>query len=126
MEGICDRLPAEDCRKTILDLEKIASRTEPADEVLKSEHRWTRENFGWRERIAALMTWKSLRTFERKIVAKFQAQQSANQLLLIHLASRAYELEKGQPPKAIVDLTPDYLKSIPRDPITKEPMVRLP
>jgi len=38
--------------------------------------------------------------------------------LLIDLAARAYELDKGQSPANVADLVPDYLKAIPQDPFT--------
>jgi hypothetical protein len=41
---------------------------------------------------------------------------------MIGFAARAYELEKKQPPKALGDLTPDYLKAIPKDPRTGKDM----
>ena len=44
-----------------------------------------------------------------------------NQLLLT-LAARAYELEKGNPPATASELVPDYLKELPKDPATGEPL----
>jgi hypothetical protein len=38
--------------------------------------------------------------------------------LLIQLAARAYELEKGERPKRLTDLVPAYLNTIPQDPLT--------
>ena len=43
--------------------------------------------------------------------------------LLIDLAARAYELEKGHRPASLADLVPDYLKAIPQDPVTGTNMV---
>ncbi len=37
---------------------------------------------------------------------------------MIQLASRAYALEEGAPPKTLADLVPAYLKAIPQDPFT--------
>jgi len=37
---------------------------------------------------------------------------------MLTLAARAYELEKGQPPKNLAALIPSYLKSLPLDPDT--------
>jgi hypothetical protein len=46
--------------------------------------------------------------------------------LLIDLAARAYELDKGHRPANLADLVPDYLKAVPQDPFTGTNMVYLP
>jgi hypothetical protein len=46
--------------------------------------------------------------------------------LIIDLASRAYELDKGHRPANLADLVPDYLKAIPQDPFTGTTMVYSP
>jgi len=38
--------------------------------------------------------------------------------LLIDLAVRAHELERGRPPKSWNELVPDFLESVPVDPET--------
>ena len=126
LEGIRVHLQAEDCRKIIHELEKIDSRAESTNEVIKRERRWSRENFGWRGRLVAFMVRQNLRQAEQRTAAKSQAQQIASQSLLIHLAAHAYELEKGRPPQTIADLTPGYLKSVPIDPVTGTNTVNLP
>ena len=37
---------------------------------------------------------------------------------MLNLAVRAYELEKGERPKDITVLAPEYLKAVPQDPLT--------
>jgi hypothetical protein len=59
-------------------------------------------------------------------VAKAKAQQTRTRLLLIQLAARAYELEKGQRPKSLADLVPVYLKTIPQNPLTGTNMAYYP
>jgi hypothetical protein len=39
---------------------------------------------------------------------------------MINAAARAFELEKGRPPQSIADLVPDYLKAVPKDPVTEK------
>jgi hypothetical protein len=38
--------------------------------------------------------------------------------MTVDLAARAYELERGTPPKSFADLVPAYLKAVPHDPLT--------
>jgi len=44
-----------------------------------------------------------------------ELNQLQNELLLLKLAIRAYKLDNGRYPASLSDLTPDYIKSIPRD-----------
>ena len=46
--------------------------------------------------------------------------------IMIDIAARAYELEKGQRPKSVAELVPDYLKAVPKDPLTGTNMVLRP
>jgi competence protein ComGC len=48
---------------------------------------------------------------------KFEAQEQRTRQLMIDLAARAYELDKGHRPASVADLVPEYLKAVPKDPI---------
>ena len=61
---------------------------------------------------------RTLRQVEQKCAGKVKGQQTRTRLLLLQLATRAYELEKGEHPKSLADLVPAYLKAIPQDPLT--------
>ena len=118
MEGVCAQLQATDCREAIRQMEELEATSQPGGEVLQQERIWSRRTFGWRGRIAALVMRGSLRQNEQKMIAKLQAQQKVEGLLLIGLAAHAYELEKGQRLKIVGDLVPVYLKRVPQDPLT--------
>jgi hypothetical protein len=62
----------------------------------------------------------------KSFAEKFNAQQSMTHRLLIDLATRAYELDKGHRPASLADLVPDYLKAIPQDPVTGTNMAYTP
>jgi hypothetical protein len=49
---------------------------------------------------------------------KFKKRQIMTRQLLIALAARAYELENGHRPASFTDLVPDYLKAVPKDPVS--------
>ena len=68
--------------------------------------------------IAAALEFRSLKQTEQGVTAKLTAQQTRARRLLIELAARAYELEKGERPKNLTNLVPAYLKTIPQDPLT--------
>jgi hypothetical protein len=130
LETLSTTLDAKQCRELLPTLELIDANREPFAEVMKQEKTWSRRAFGWRGRMQVLV----LRIFRRdllkpaqqKFEAKFQAADTRRRRLLVNLASRAYELEKGKRPTTIGELVPDYLKAIPPDPVTGAPMGDLP
>jgi hypothetical protein len=62
----------------------------------------------------------------QKAERKFKEQQLKTRQLLIGLAARAYELDKGHHPASPADLVPDYLKAIPQNPLTGTNLVYSP
>jgi competence protein ComGC len=62
----------------------------------------------------------------RKTKEKFQQQQIKTRQLMVDLAARAYELDKGKSPASLADLVPEYLKAIPQDPFTGTNMIYSP
>jgi hypothetical protein len=57
----------------------------------------------------------SIKQAEQKAAQKFLTQDQRRRALLVSVATRAYELEKGQPLKSVSDLVPDFLKTLPQD-----------
>ena len=118
MQGLRGQLQAPECREAIRQLEEMDSKAESATQVVQHERSWSRRTFGWRGQLVRLMAWQRLKQTEQKTTAKLQTQQTAARRLLIDLADRAYELEKGQRPRTVGDLVPVYLRAVPRDPLT--------
>jgi len=130
LEALTTTLDAKQCRTVIPTLELIDGNRETFADVMKQEKTWSRQAFGWRGRIQVLV----LQIFRRDLLApsrqklesKFQTAAGRRRRLLINLANRAYELEKGKRPATIAELAPGYLKAIPPDPVTAAPMADLP
>ena len=118
LEKLAPNLDAKHCRELASALETAESGRESADTILKREHAWARRTFGFRAWIERLLRFKELRQVEQRLTSKVQRQQTRTRVLLIQLAVRAYELEKGERPKGLADLVPAYLKAIPKDPLT--------
>jgi hypothetical protein len=94
---------------------------------MQQENDWSRRTFtGIRYEIFRLMNRESSGEIFKKTKQKFQEQQLKTRQLLIDLAVRAYELDKGKPPASLADLVPDYLKAVPQDPFTETNMVYSP
>jgi hypothetical protein len=112
-------LDAKQCRQAAAVLESCEARREPATTVLAHERDWSRRAYrGVKWQIARLVMFKTIRQSEQRAVAKMNTLRTREQVLLVQLASRAYELEKGERPKGLSDLVPAYLKTIPQNPVT--------
>ena len=118
LEKLAATLDAKQCRQAAAALESCEARREPITTVLKRERTWARRAYGLKGLIARLVMFKSVRQSEQLTVARVGALQSRERFLLIQLASRAYELEKGERPKTLGELVPAYLKTIPQNPAT--------
>jgi hypothetical protein len=127
LTNLVERLDAKSCRESAAALENLDSQKQTLDEVMQQENDWSHRTFtGVRYEIVRLMTRKSLLPARAAAARKFKQEQTRTRQLIIALAARAYELDKGKPPESLADLVPDYLKSIPQDPLTGTNMIYSP
>jgi len=117
------------CRRAAAGLETLDSKRQTWNELMQQENAWSHGTFGtfpgWRYDI---IQWKGNfnRWKERKIVASiiatteesFNKQVQKTHQLIVDLAARAYELDKGHRPVSVAELVPEYLKAVPQDPVT--------
>jgi hypothetical protein len=118
LERLAPKLDAKQSREATTVLESCQGLREPTQSIVAREHAWGRRAYGLKGQLARLVNYRSMQQSEQKIVSKFAAQQTREQVLLIQLASSAYELEKGERPKILAQLVPAYLKAIPQNPTT--------
>ena len=118
LEPLTRTLDAQQCRKLATELETIEAQRESFATVSANESQWVRRTFGLKGKFALLVSFKSQRQMKQRFESKLQAQQVRTERLLVTLAARAYELDKGARPKALAELVPSYLKTIPQDPVT--------
>jgi hypothetical protein len=127
LTNLVDQLNAKSCRETAATLETLDSQRQTWDEVMQQEHDWSRRTFpGLGNELARVMEHNSLEKSSQKAEQKFEDQQIKTRQLIISLAARAYELDKGKTPASPADLVPDYLKAVPQDPFTGTNMVYSP
>ena len=127
LTNLVQHLDAKSCRETAATLEALDSQRQTWNEFMQQENDWSRRTFpGIRYGIVRLMTHKSLLPAQAAASRKLKQQQTRTRQLLIDLAARAYELDKGKPPASFDNLVPDYLKAIPQDPFTGTNMVYSP
>jgi hypothetical protein len=127
LQKITDRLDAKSCHETAAALETLDAQRQTWNEVMQQESAWSRRTFtSLQYRIYRPLLVKMTKKAFQKAEQRFNAQQTKMHQLIIDLASRAYELDKGHRPANLADLVPDYLKAIPQDPFTGTTMVYSP
>lgn len=130
LESVATNLNAAECREVVIALETLGKKEESFQEVMQNEKDWARRTFSFYQRTTGsfmhLFNIGSIKQYMQKAESKFQIQGQKRRALLIGIAARAYELEKGQPPKSASDLVPNFLKEIPQDPATGTNMVLKP
>jgi len=127
LRKIAGRLEATSCREIAAALETLDAQSQTWDEVLQQEHDWSRRTFpGLQNELARMMERRNLKQAFQKAGQKFKLHQTRMRQLMIDLAARAYELDKGKAPANVSDLAPEYLKAIPQDPVIGTNMVYSP
>ena len=127
LQKLVDQLNAKACHETAATLETLDSQRQTWNEVMQQERDWSRRMFpGVRFEIARVMSRNSLNQAYQKAEQKFDKQESSTRRLMIDLAARAYELDKGHRPTSVADLVPDYLKTVPQDLVTGTNLVYSP
>jgi hypothetical protein len=118
LESLANGLDAQSCRETAQALEAIDAAEDPVEETIEQEKLWSRKAGGLREQINALIQYKSIRDIRIRFTQKVRANTLRRRQLILTLAARAFELEKGKRAQSAADLVPGYLKAIPQDPAT--------
>ena len=123
LRKIADNLDAKSCRDTVKTLETLDAQRQTWNEVMQQERDWRQRAYSGLRGQVLILYYRLIyyRTVERNFQRcndTIKTTQNKERQLLIDLAARAYELDKGHPPANIVDLVPDYLKAVPQDPVT--------
>lgn len=119
LSNLVGQLDAKSCRETATTLETLDGQRQTFAEVMQQENDWSHRTYpGIRYEFVRWMSRKSLLPAQAAGARKFAQQQTRTRQLIIALAARAYELAKGHRPASLADLVPDYLKTIPPDPLT--------
>jgi hypothetical protein len=122
-----DQFDAKTCRETAATLETLDAQRQTWNEVMQQERAWSYRSYtGLRYGLVRLVMHNSLNKSLQKAEQRFNTQKTKMNQLIIDLAARAYELDKGHGPASLNDLVPDYLKVIPQDPFTGKNMDYLP
>src|SRR5437667_9862050 len=119
LQKMMGSLDAATCHGLSKQLQEIERRRESSTDALRNEAEWVRRTFPVWQRIPSMIPIESLNPMKRvkKDFAKkcHQSELQRNRLI-IDLAVRAYELDRGRPANSVNDLVPNYLESVPHDP----------
>ncbi len=119
LQTIAGQLNAKTCREAAATLETLEAQRQSWADILQQEHVWSRRAFpGIKYRWSELVMSSSLKKAHQAGERRFKKEQLKTRQLLVELAARAYELEKGRRPVSVADLVPDYLKAVPKDPVS--------
>jgi hypothetical protein len=111
------------CRKIVQEFEITDAGEFSIKDTLEQERRWARKAGSLRDKIESLVHYNSERKAKEDWLKDVTTNQIKRRQVMIAFATRAYELEKGKSPATISDLVPDYLKAIPKNPITGSNLV---
>ncbi|HXC97791.1 MAG TPA: hypothetical protein VN048_00515 [Verrucomicrobiae bacterium] len=118
LQWLPNSLNAAKCRKVARVLESIDAEEEPIANFVEQERLWRRKMYGLQGQIERLINFRAHQKSMDGVVARVQANQLRRRGMILAFAARAYELEKGKLPQSAADLVPDYLKAVPKDPVT--------
>ena len=118
LKGILTNLDAPTCRNAAATLETLAAGRQTWAVTMQQQEAWSRRIYGWRSEWFKLIYFPARqRQLTQRKDTLDQIQQQENRLL-VELAARAYQLDKGKTLARVADLVPEYLKAIPQDPVT--------
>jgi hypothetical protein len=119
LQRLVGQRDAKSCRETVATLETLDARRQTWCNVIQQERYWSLRTFpGIRNELVRLMSGNSSKAARQSVERKFNQQELRERQLMIDLATRAYELDRGKRPASVADLVPDYLKAVPQDPFT--------
>ena len=124
LQKIIGRLDAKTCREAAIALETLDAQRQTWADISRQEQAWSHRTFpGLKYRWSELVMESSLKKARQLAEQKFYGQEKKTRQLTVALAARACELEKGRRPENAADLTPEYLKAVPKDPASGKNLV---
>ncbi len=127
LQGMASRLDAKTCRETVVTLQLFEAQKPAWADLVQQDNAWSSRTFhGIRYELGRLVMFSTLKKARQRAGQKFAEHEKETRQLIVDLAARAFELEKGHRPASFADLVPDYLKAIPQDPFTGTNLVYSP
>jgi len=118
IKAIESGLGASGCRRIASALESVDAAEPKWRELMDAQNRSDKFAYKPTQRFMNSFPASKYRTFEQSLESRYRENQQDRRRMAIHFAARAYELEKGKPPASAAELVPEYLKAVPKDPVT--------
>ena len=125
LAGVREHITPDEARGVIARLETLPAPWRPIEEVVARDHVWTEHSYGWRGQLLVVLdnvtggSWYAV-----DIIRDSYTQHEARaNLLIADLAVRIYRTEHGRLPETLSVLVPDYVTTVPDDPLGDGPLV---
>lgn len=118
------KLSRSECRALQVDLEKVDAERVTWDEVVSSE-----KSFIWYHLkhqfnpILLVSSWWNMSAAFKRAELRHKTVIAHERLLIVELALRSFQLDKGQIPRGSDELLTNYLAKVPRDPFSNGPVI---
>jgi hypothetical protein len=149
VKKLVPRLDAQTCKELVGVLEKLESFCGPVEAVLQQARTYGNryrtaeakglqqdriiargeppsgdQNWTWERLVPSFIIHnRQIKTAQERTRLKMQRKEVGLRLILLTLAIRALELEKGTSPTSLAELAPAYLKAVPVDPYSGKPFL---
>jgi hypothetical protein len=127
LRDACETATLEDCQYVLQNLPDITEQMEPPSAITEREWHFFRRINGIYTTFMMEMTFANNREdFEKRMGESLRLGQALNDLVRLHYAIRAFQLQENRFPKTLDELVPRELNSIPKDPFNGKDFVYQP
>ena len=125
INNLVSSLSAADCRRAAHALYEYDRDRESPDEIGHREAEWSRATYGVWAQLPLMVRGGTLRPDKAAMSSTqkiFYSNSRQARVIILQLASRAFELEHGRKPQRSSELVPAFLPSVPIDPASHAPL----
>jgi hypothetical protein len=119
------QVDAATARRIVQELETVEQKRDTPDAIFERERNWANASFGLVSRIGGWF-WGSTEKRKQAFAQRQNTAVGRTRKLMLLMAARTYELEKGSKPSSLQDLVPAILVKVPVDPATGAAYTALP
>ncbi len=121
IERVAGKLSADEARTVLGKMIERDKVPDDPDEFIARDRIFSKQTSTLAERLRAMWEYKTLRPdriIDPKFIGQIHRASRSRRQLMLRLAARVYQIEKGSPPRQASDLVPDILRAVPVDPET--------
>jgi hypothetical protein len=127
LRDACETATLDDCQHVLNTLPNIGEQVEQPAAITEREWHFFRRINGMYTTFMMEMTFANNRQdFEKRMEESLRRGQAYNDLVRLHYAIHAFELQENRLPKTLEELVPRELKAIPKDPFNGKDFVYQP